>query len=90
MLMYFYVHCAFFFLKSYYMTHSPPFLEKVYNGRLVRCLRVKSFLTYFYVGSGTFALDAYYSTHSPPFLGVSGRLVRCLRVKSFLTCFYSM
>ena len=50
MLMYFYVHCAFFFLKSYYMTHSPPFLEKVYNGRLVRCLRVKSVLTYFYVG----------------------------------------
>ena len=49
MLMYFYVHCAFFFLKSYYMTHSPPFLEKVYNGRLVRCLRVKSVLTYFYV-----------------------------------------
>ena len=67
------------------MTHSPPFLEKVYNGRLVRCLRVKSFLTYFYVGSGTFALDAYYSTHSPPFLEkvYNGRLVRCLRVKKF-------
>ena len=46
MLMYFYVHCAFFFLKSYYMTHSPPFLGV--SGRLVRCLRVKSVLTYFY------------------------------------------
>ena len=53
MLMYFYVHCAFFFLKSYYMTHSPPFLGVC--GHLIQILRREKMLMYFYMYTALFS-----------------------------------
>ena len=71
--MYFCVHCAFSFLKSYYSTHISAFFQKektAYNGQLIQISRVSAILTYFFVRCGVVALKSYYLPRSPSFYKV--------------------